>query len=138
MTMPWRKALILSAILAAVPGLVLAQEQVPVRASSGAQSLSPGDQAMLERASVLMKNNDVAAARLIYKKLAGANVAEAAFQLVQTYDQDFLKDIPKPASSTGGPALTGAPAFRKPPGGAALGSRRVHASPQGGARPNRG
>ncbi len=47
----------------------------------------------MERAALLLQGNDVAAARLIYKKLASASIAEAAFALAQTYDQDFLKDI---------------------------------------------
>jgi tripartite-type tricarboxylate transporter receptor subunit TctC len=93
MTMPWRKAIILFAILSAAAPALAQEAQQPVRASSGAQGLSASDQAMLERAALLMKGNDIAAARLIYKKLAGANVAEAAFQLAQTYDQEFLKDI---------------------------------------------
>lgn len=56
--------------------------------------ISAANREMLSRAAALLQNNDVAAARLIYKKLANANVAEAAFQLGQTYDPDFLKTIP--------------------------------------------
>ena len=95
MTTPWRKAIILFAILSATAPALAQEAQQPVRASSGAQGLECQTiRLMLERAAaLLMKGNDVAAARLIYKKLAGANVAEAAFQLAQTYDQEFLKDI---------------------------------------------
>ncbi len=56
--------------------------------------ISAAHREMLNRAWALLQNNDVAAARLIYKKLANANVAEAAFQLGQTYDPGFLKTIP--------------------------------------------
>jgi len=63
-------------------------------APSAPQPISAAHREMLNRAWALLQNNDVAAARLIYKKLANANVAEAAFQLGQTYDPDFLKTIP--------------------------------------------
>ena len=84
----------------------------------------------------------MAAARLIYKKLAGANVAEAAFELAQTYDPDFLKDLqtegllPDRAMAQRwyerAAALGSAPALnrlgRTPPPGAPAGSRYAVAS----------
>jgi tripartite-type tricarboxylate transporter receptor subunit TctC len=93
MTLPRRKALLLLAIVSAAAPAPAQEVQLPVRASSGAQALNAADQAQMARAAALLKSNDVAAARLIYKRLAGANIAEAAYQLAQTYDQDFLKDI---------------------------------------------
>jgi TPR repeat protein len=52
------------------------------------------DQALLERARALLKSNDIAAARLIFTRLANNGVAEAAFELGRTYDPDFLKTVP--------------------------------------------
>jgi len=51
---------------------------------------SKNDQMQLERAQQLLKTNDVASARLVLKRLATANIAEAAFELAQTYDPEFL------------------------------------------------
>ena len=48
----------------------------------------------MNRAKELLQNNDIAAARLIFKRLAETGLAEAAFNLAQTYDPDFLKTIP--------------------------------------------
>jgi TPR repeat protein len=48
----------------------------------------------LERARALVKSNDIAAARLIFTRLANNGVAEAAFELGRTYDPEFLKTIP--------------------------------------------
>ncbi len=64
------------------------------RETATPQPLSAAQRAMMNRAWDLLQNNDVAAARLIFKKLAEANVAEAAFELAQTYDPDFLRTIP--------------------------------------------
>jgi len=55
--------------------------------------LGAADRAQLQRARDLLRNNDVAAARLVFKRLANANIAEAAFELARTYDPDFLKTI---------------------------------------------
>jgi TPR repeat protein len=54
----------------------------------------PSDLAYLERARALVKSNDIAAARLIFTRLANNGVAEAAFELGRTYDPEFLKTIP--------------------------------------------
>ena len=86
-------------MLPAAAGALGQEAREPVRAPAAMQAqtaaapASASDRALLERAAALIRGNDVAAARLIYKKLAGANVAEAAFELAQTYDADFLKNI---------------------------------------------
>jgi len=54
----------------------------------------PSDLSYLERARSLVKSNDIAAARLIFTRLANNGVAEAAFELGRTYDPDFLRTIP--------------------------------------------
>ncbi len=59
-----------------------------------AQPLRTASRAQMNRARELLQNNDVAAARLIFKRLAETGIAEAAFNLAQTYDPDFLKTIP--------------------------------------------
>ena len=61
--------------------------------SSNPSKMGPSDLAYLERARALVKANDIAAARLIFTRLASNGVAEAAFELGQTYDQDFLRTI---------------------------------------------
>jgi hypothetical protein len=58
-----------------------------------AQPLRAASRAQMNRARELLQNNDVAAARLIFKRLAETGLAEAAFNLAQTYDPDFLKTI---------------------------------------------
>lgn len=55
--------------------------------------IRPSDLAYLERARALVKANDIAAARLIFTRLASNGVAEAAFELGQTYDPDFLRTM---------------------------------------------
>ena len=59
-----------------------------------AQPLRAASRAQMNRAKELLQNNDIAAARLIFKRLAETGLAEAAFNLAQTYDPDFLKTIP--------------------------------------------
>ena len=59
-----------------------------------AQPLRAASRAQMARARELLKDNDVAAARLIFKRLAETGFAEAAFNMGQTYDPDFLKTIP--------------------------------------------
>jgi TPR repeat protein len=68
-----------------------------VQATAGApiaREMGPSDLAFLERARALLKSNDIAAARLIFTRLANNGVAEAAFELGRTYDPDFLRTIP--------------------------------------------
>ena len=61
--------------------------------SSNPSQIEPSDLAYLARARALMKANDIAAARLIFTRLASNGVAEAAFELGQTYDPDFLRTM---------------------------------------------
>ena len=91
------RAVLTGLILAAAPQAFAQDSPQPVPTPAAMQPAgvapSAGDRAQMERAALLLQGNDVAAARLIYKKLASASIAEAAFALAQTYDQDFLKDI---------------------------------------------
>lgn len=59
-----------------------------------AQPLRAAARAQMDRGKQLLQENDVAAARLIFKRLAESGVAEAAFAMAQTYDPEFLKTIP--------------------------------------------
>jgi TPR repeat protein len=61
--------------------------------SSNPSQPRTSDLAYLERARALVKANDIAAARLIFTRLANNGIAEAAFELAQTYDSDFLRTI---------------------------------------------
>jgi hypothetical protein len=58
------------------------------------RQMAPSDLAYLERARALVRDNDIAAARLIFTRLANKGVAEAAFELGRTYDPDFLEIVP--------------------------------------------
>ena len=71
-----------------------AREQISANDdSSNPSQIEPSDLAYLERARALVKANDIAAARLIFTRLASNGVAEAAFELGQTYDPDFLRTM---------------------------------------------
>jgi TPR repeat protein len=71
-----------------------AREQISANDdSSNSSQIRPADLAYLERARALVKANDIAAARLIFTRLASNGIAEAAFELGQTYDPDFLRTI---------------------------------------------
>ena len=88
-----------SAKIAPQPDLALSRRQVcqNVQATTGTpipRQTGPSDLAYLERARALVKSNDIAAARLIFTRLANNGVAEAAFELGRTYDPEFLKTIP--------------------------------------------
>ena len=88
-----------SAQIAPQPGLALSRRQIcqNVQATTGTpipRQTGPSDLAYLERARALVKSNDIAAARLIFTRLANNGVAEAAFELGRTYDPEFLKTIP--------------------------------------------
>jgi hypothetical protein len=82
------------------PGLALSRLQKVcqnVQTTTGTpipRQTGPSDLAYLERARALVKSNDIAAARLIFTRLANNGVAEAAFELGRTYDPEFLKTIP--------------------------------------------
>jgi hypothetical protein len=88
-----------AAKIAPQPGLALSRRHVcqNVQATTGTpvpRQTGPSDLAYLERARALVKSNDIAAARLIFTRLANNGVAEAAFELGRTYDPEFLKTIP--------------------------------------------
>jgi TPR repeat protein len=71
-----------------------AREQISANDdSSNPSQIERSDLAYLARARALMKANDIAAARLIFTRLATNGVAEAAFELGQTYDPDFLRTM---------------------------------------------
>jgi TPR repeat protein len=71
-----------------------AREQISANDdSSNPSQIERSDLAYLARARALMKANDIAAARLIFTRLATNGVAEAAFALGQTYDPDFLRTM---------------------------------------------
>ena len=92
-----------------------------------APPLRTASRAQMNRARELLQNNDVAAARLIFKRLAETGVAEAAFNLARTYDPEFLRTIPTacrspiwrwPANGMSGPRQWAMP----PPPAASAGS----------------
>ncbi|MDX2264701.1 MAG: hypothetical protein NW215_06990 [Hyphomicrobiales bacterium] len=57
-------------------------------------SVPPAEEtALLSRASQMLKNADVAAARLLFEHLARRGSARAAFMMGQTYDQEFLNTM---------------------------------------------
>jgi hypothetical protein len=65
---------------------------------AGASPLVPAkpsqlDRIQLERAQQLLQTNDVASARLVLKRLVKSNIAEAAFELAQTYDPAFQNAV---------------------------------------------
>jgi TPR repeat protein len=69
--------------------------QVVTSAPASATSAIAGDdKAMLERADGLLREGDVAAARLLYTRLARKSVAEGAFGMAKTFDPAFLRRVP--------------------------------------------
>ena len=88
----------LFAAVALLPSVAQAQATSPQAYANDDRAnlppLRPSDLAYLERARALVKSNDIAAARLIFTRLANNGVAEAAFELGRTYDPEFLKTIP--------------------------------------------
>ncbi len=73
------------------------QQQKPAESIGSMKAAKPllaASRAQMDRAKQLLQENDVAAARLIFKRLAESGVAEAAFAMAQTYDPEFLKTIP--------------------------------------------
>jgi hypothetical protein len=71
----------------------LTTDHEPAAPRSVPAILGAADRAQLQRARDLLRNNDIASARLVFKRLASANIAEAAFELARTYDPDFLKTL---------------------------------------------
>ena len=71
-----------------------AHEQISANDDNSNRSqIRPPDLANLERARALVKANDIAAARLIFTRLASNGIADAAFELGQTYDPEFLQTV---------------------------------------------
>ena len=58
------------------------------------QGLSEPDRAMLTRADRLVRDGDVAAARLIYGHMARQGIAEGALGMARSYDPEVLSGIP--------------------------------------------
>lgn len=85
------------AITALAPASPAAPQPKPtesIGSMKAAQPLRAAARAQMDRGRQLLQENDVAAARLIFKRLAESGVAEAAFAMAQTYDPEFLKTIP--------------------------------------------
>jgi TPR repeat protein len=49
---------------------------------------------MLERADSLFREGDVAAARLLYTRVARKGIAEGAYGMARTFDPAFLRRVP--------------------------------------------
>ncbi len=79
---------------ASMDGMTGMPADSPIGNIKAAPPLRAASRSQMDRARELLKSNDVAAARLIFKRLAETGVADAAFNLAQTYDPDFLKTIP--------------------------------------------
>lgn len=78
---------------AAPTPIVRAAPRAAAPAPAQAARLSPQEEAMMERASSLLANNDVSSARLLYEHLANNGSARAALAMGQTYDPAYLRSI---------------------------------------------
>jgi len=58
------------------------------------REISVEDTAMMERADRLLREGDIAAARLLYSRVARKGIAAGALAMAKSYDPDFLGDIP--------------------------------------------
>lgn len=58
-----------------------------------AREMNDEDRFMMERGDVLVKQGDVAAARLIYHRIAKKGVAVAALAMGRSYDPEFLRTL---------------------------------------------
>jgi TPR repeat protein len=56
----------------------------------GVQPISPENVALMEKGRNLMKSGDIASARLLFQRLADADIADAALALAATYDPRYL------------------------------------------------
>ena len=54
------------------------------------QPMNPENAALMEKAWGLVKSGDVASARLLFQRLANADIADAALALAATYDPRYL------------------------------------------------
>jgi hypothetical protein len=67
--------------------------QAPAKAPPVPQAMDDDDRLMIERGDLLFKQGDVAAARLLYHRLAKKGLAPAALAMARTYDPDVLKPL---------------------------------------------
>ncbi len=75
-------------------GLKDDQEEEKTGLVGGLKGISDAEEAaMLARANQILKNSDVAAARLLFEYIAGRGSAKGAFAMGQTYDPEFLKTL---------------------------------------------
>lgn len=65
----------------------------PARKAPVAQPMDDEDRLVLERGDLLFRQGDVAAARLIYHRLAKKGFAQAALAMARTYDPEVLKAL---------------------------------------------
>ena len=84
----------MAALAPASPAAPQPKPAESIGSMKAAQPLRAAARAQMDRGRQLLRENDVAAARLIFKRLAESGVAEAAFAMAQTYDPEFLKTIP--------------------------------------------
>jgi len=61
-----------------------------VRKAPGVQPMNPENAAQIEKGWELVKSGDVASARLLFQRLANADIADAALALAATYDPRYL------------------------------------------------
>jgi hypothetical protein len=61
-----------------------------VRKAPGVQPMNPENAVLIEKGWELVKSGDVASARLLFQRLANADIADAALALAATYDPRYL------------------------------------------------
>jgi hypothetical protein len=61
-----------------------------VRRASSVRPTNPENAALIEKGWELVKSGDVASARLLFQRLANADIADAALALAATYDPRYL------------------------------------------------
>jgi hypothetical protein len=64
--------------------------ELRIRKVPGVQPMKPENAALMEKGWDLVKSGDVAAARLLFQRLANAGIADAALALAATYDPRHL------------------------------------------------
>jgi hypothetical protein len=60
------------------------------RKAPGLQPMNPENAVLIEKGWGLVKSGDVASARLLFQRLANADIADAALALAATYDPQYL------------------------------------------------
>ncbi len=80
----------------AIPPIVALPQLAADNPSAPAHSrqIASDDKAMLERADSLFREGDVAAARLLYTRVARKGIAEGAYGMARTFDPAFLRRVP--------------------------------------------